>query len=166
MEKDNGIILNNQDADVVTRFIHWVYTKKIVKEGEAIKEVPWALIVDVYIFGEAKGIPGLQNACIDMAILKEESSKIVPGPAVVARLWQRSYSKSPLRWLLLHLFARNSDLAVLIPANKPYPPDFLQGLVLMLYQMKEDGTAEKDVDLWKDRSRYYMRGETNPIFLG
>ena len=117
------------------------------------------------MFGERKGIPRLQNSCVDAIVRKRVEGGLFPSQADVNTLWRVSGQLSRLRRLLLDMFSADCNLKNALATNKAYQPEFLQGLVQTLYVMKEKQTIYHKVDFWKKRQNYYVDDNDNPIVV-
>ena len=149
------IHLPDEDPAIFRRFNLWVYTQKLCNGTETPKELPWSV---------KRGVPKLQNACIDVIIRKAKSDVLFPNQEILNPLWKTKGKLSPLRWLLLELFAAKCDLKAALARNGGYHHKFLHDLVIMLYEMKE-GDLEEDPDFWKMRHKYYVSTPENPVAL-
>lgn len=157
--------MKEEDPEVFRRFKNWLYSDKLISESETYKNLPWEVIIEVYSFAERKGIPRLQNKRVDTVIKKREDGGLFPGQADVNTLWKRTGNFLRFRQLLLDLFATECDLRNATTQNGPYHPQFLQGLVRVLYEMKETRTIYIQVDFWQKRQKYYVDDNQNPIVL-
>ena len=159
------IELHNGDPQIFLRFHIWLYSEKITSESESCKDIPWRIIINVYAFAERNGIPRLQNTCIDTAIRKITEGGLFPNQVDVNALWKCKGDVFRLRRLLLDLFASECNLGQAIANNGSLHSQFLGGLVQVLYDMKVEGTTNKEVDFWRKRHDYYVNGTDNPIVV-
>lgn len=157
--------LKEEDPQIFGRFHTWLYSEKITSGPESYKDLPWRVIINVYAFAERTGIPRLQNTCIDTAIRRRVDGGLFPGQVDVNALWKCPGNVFRLRRLLLDLFATECDLGNAIANNRSYHPQFLQGLVQVLHDMKVKKTIYKEVDFWKKRHHYYVTDNDNPMFI-
>ena len=86
-----------------------------------------------------------------------------PGPGIIKHLWTETCHKSSMRRLILEIFARNYNLEAIMRTNQPFLPAFLEALVLTFFEIKEGGTMDNDFDFWKERGKFFVFGENNPI---
>ena len=156
-----AIDMADEDAAVFQHFNEWVYTQKLFPETES---VPWSTVFDVYTFAERRGVPKLQNACIDVVIRKADDGGLFPCQNILNPLWKTTGKVSQLRLLLLELYAAKCDLKTSLVRNGGYHHRFLHDLVIILYEMKE-GDLEQDPDFWKRRRKYYVSTPENPVAL-
>lgn len=159
------IELEDEDPEIFARFHTWLYSEKLALESESCKDIPWRIIMNVYAFGERTGMPRLQNTCIDNAIMKRKEGGLFPNQVDVNTLWRCTGGVFLLRRLLLDLFASECDLGDALAHNGSLHPQFLHGLVQVLYDMKVKKTIYKDVDFWKKRRSYYVINQENPIVV-
>lgn len=157
--------MKEEDPDVFHRFIVWLYSEKVISELETYKNLNWEAIIAVYAFAERKGIPRLLNTCVDAVIKKRRDGGLFPGQTDVNTLWECTGNVFRLQRLLLDLFATGCNLTDAIARNGSYHPRFLQGLVLILYEMKAKRTMYERVDFWQKRRNYYVDDSENPILL-
>ena len=67
-EASEGIVsLDDEDPEVFSLFMMWLYTGKLTSEGD---NTPLALgpALQLYLFAEKRIVPGLQNIVIDRLI--------------------------------------------------------------------------------------------------
>jgi len=159
------IWLRNEDPAIFVRFKDWLYTSRIMTESEKFKDLSWTLLIDLYTFAERRGIPNLQNSCINAIVGKRKSGGSIPGQDIITPLWRNDGQVWPLRRLILHIFAANCNLKTALAQNSAYPQRFLHDLVIVLYERKMEGDKEEEADLWKERTKYYVHKNDNPIAL-
>ena len=101
-----GIALTNEDPKIFKRFNDWLYTHRLCTGDEKAIDLPWSLIVDTYVFAENRGIPRLQNTCIDAVIKKMKNGGLFPSQEIINPIWTTTNGNIyPLWLLLLHQFA-------------------------------------------------------------
>ncbi|CAD6592959.1 MAG: hypothetical protein ASARMPREDX12_006620 [Alectoria sarmentosa] len=135
------------------------------RESETNKNLARSSIINLYIFAERKGIALMMNTCVDTVIRKRKEGGLFPGQADVNTLWKSPGKVFMLRRLLLHIFARECNINQAIAANGSYHPKFLQGLVQILYDMKDKKATYARVDFWGKRQQYYVEDAANPLLL-
>ena len=158
-------IIKEEDPEVFRRFYMWLYSSKIISESETNKNLARSSIINLYIFAERKGIALMMNTCVDTVIRKRKEGGLFPGQADVNTLWKSPGKVFMLRRLLLHIFARECNINQAIAANGSYHPKFLQGLVQILYDMKDKKATYARVDFWGKRQQYYVEDAANPLLL-
>lgn len=130
--------LPEDDASVFEHFQLWVYSDQVLEKGETVKTVSWSILIELYIFGEIRGIPDLQNAVIHMIIDKHDIEGYIP-IACIPRMYQYLPENSPLKRLLVDWAAQLGALDMWFPdENKPYfHSEFLMELAVALYHIKK-----------------------------
>ncbi len=88
--------LPSEDPGTFESFQLWAYTGSILEEGENAAGISWEILVSLYIFGNAHGISGLQNAVIDLIIDKHDVDKKTP-IVEIRKIWGQTSEASPLR---------------------------------------------------------------------
>ena len=159
-----AIIIAEEDPAIFRRFNDWIYTQKLCTEAETPKDLLWTTIFDIYTFAERRGIPKLQNACINVIIRKVKNGGPFPSQEILNPLWKTTGKVSQLRLLLLELYAVKCDLKSALVRNGGFHHRFLHDLVIILYEMKE-GDLEQEPDFWKRRHKYYVSTPDNPVAL-
>lgn len=159
------VVLKDEDPDIFRRFNTWLYSEKIISESETYKNLPWGVVIEVYSFAERIGIRRLQNNCVDAVIRKRRDGGLFRAQGDVNTLWKRPGNLFRLRRLLLDLFATGCNLTSAMANNGSYHPQFLQGLVQTMFEMKAQGRIYDQVDFWKKRRIYYVDDNENPILL-
>ena len=159
------IIIKDENPEIFRRFRDLLYSGKVISGSETYKALAWSDLIAMYMFGDRKGIPRLQNSCVDAVIRKRDEGGLFPGHADVNTLWRASGQGSSLRRLLLDMFAAECNLKNALATNTVYHPGFLQGLVETLYNMKEKRTIYDEVNFWTTRRDYYVADNDNPIVV-
>ena len=159
------VVIKDEDPKDFRRLKDWLYSRRLISGSETYKALAWTELIAMYTFGDRKGIPRLQNSCVDAIIRKRNEGGLFPGQADVNTLWRSPGQISGLKWLLLDMFAAECNLKNALATNRGYHPGFLQGLVQTLYDMKERQTIYDQVDFWKKRKNYYVDDNDNPIVV-
>ena len=148
--------LPEDDSTLFRHFQLWVYTKHILEDGEALSTVKYKLLIDLHIFGDKYGIPGLQDAAIDVLIDEVIATKWYP-TSLFDHVYQNTASDSPLRGLCVDWTLWRLDHAVIFAGNKRdrFPKDFLVDLALA-YQGLTQLTKEK-IDFASKRTDYHVK---------
>lgn len=69
-----------EDDETFGYFQFWIYSKAIKMTTEKECDIEWKQLVDLFIFGEAQGIPALMNAAIDGVIEQQRFAMDTVGP--------------------------------------------------------------------------------------
>lgn len=76
--EEQRIDMPEEDVEVFKYFQLWAYTDCILTESETEKDISSLLMIKLYIFAEARCMPRLQKAVIDLLLDKTIASKKVP----------------------------------------------------------------------------------------
>ena len=116
------------------------------------------------MFADKKGIPILQNTCVNTVMKKVEEGGLFPQHYEINSLWECSGRVFQMQRLLVDLFATKCDLGRATTANT-YHPKFLEELIRALYEMKIKQTLDMRLDFWAKRRSYYADNVDHPILL-
>lgn len=160
--------LPEEDPVMFSHFQLWLYSGNILESHETAKDISWKVLTDLYFFGEARGIPSLQNEAIDVCIYKSTASNVIP-TLQINRVYENTPENSPLRRLLVDWMTFD---AILIDPKwfkddrkDQYPKQFLFDLAVSLYQ-KGVGAKSKITDFKAVRSNYHIPDRTMSIEQG
>lgn len=163
--KDQVLELLEDDPVVFSHFELWLYTGKILELHESVKNIAWRVLTKIYLFGDARGIPELQNATIDLYIDKNYAAKEIP-TYEINLIYENTLENSPLRRLLVDFMSFNTVLTdpgwFSENVNSRYPKQFLLDLVVSLYE-KGAGTKTKITDFRLVRSDYHVHDNYNRV---
>lgn len=143
--KNRVLELPDDNAVAFKRFQLWVYTKKILEEGEREDAIKRKTLAKLYFFGEVRGIPDLQNAAIDVLMDKVRGTNTVP-PGYLRLIYENTPDGSPLRRLYVDLMASSARCEPKVFEFKKWfddiphedlPHAFLIDLVIALVTQKE-----------------------------
>ena len=150
-----AIEMPEDDPEVFCYFQYWAYTGVIEHKPRGHFETPWHTVFGVYIFGEARCIPRLQNSAIDVLISKHEVSPRAPIDHY-RHVYENTSDKSPVRKFLAEWAAYRGVLSKdWFHDRTIYPIDFTIDLSLALYERINEDTP-LGLDFWELRSRYYV----------
>lgn len=95
--KEQRIEMLEEDVAMFQSFQIWLYSDNILTTNTREN---WKILFDLHIFGDARGIPHLQNAAVDALINKEHRLKWIPAYQF-KYVYEDTSEKSPLRRLLV-----------------------------------------------------------------
>ena len=145
----------DEDIEMFNYFQIWLYTKKTPLTDKAEKEINSDIVVDLYIFGEARNIPDLQNAAIDAFITQVLGSRQFP-TGLIRYVYGNIAEKSPLRRLFVDIclcYCNTGDFGEEFNGN--HSRRLLFGSALAHCEVAE-GIRSKTQDFTADRSLYYV----------
>jgi len=157
--KSQVLELPEDDEEVFERFVLWLYTNKLLEENQTMEDVSWEILLGLYIFGEARGISGLQNEVIDTFIDKQEVADLIPTNRA-PRIYENTPTDSPLRRLLVDWTAYQ---AILSPSEWDFeeeddlcPKQFLYDVIFVLYDLRNENRPA-EMDFTASRSDYHVK---------
>ena len=149
------------------RFQLWLYTGKIVEApGHLDFPIHSRILANLYIFGEARGMPELQNAVTDEVIDQYEQSALIP-TGEIRHIYENTSEKSPIRRLCVDMMIQLSDElsdpsssagADLLRSNH-WPKEFLADLIIALCGIVAAHGPGKDFS--EDRQQYHVSTSDN-----
>ena len=153
--QNQAIEMPEDDAEVFCYFQYWAYTGAIEQKPRNRLEIPWRILAGVYIFAEARCIPALQNAAIDVLISKHQAFPRAPIEEY-GYIYENTAEKSPVRKFLAEWAAHRGCLSKdWFHDRTLYPIDFTIDLCLALYD-RIQSRPNSAVDFWEVRSRYHV----------
>ena len=137
------IELEETDHHVLGRFRLWVYQRKLLDEGENLRDdktLPFYLLFGLYVFGDIRGIPALQYFVIDTTIAKMKATNSYPLGQSVQWAYDNLPPQSPLIRLLFDIYCRLDDPIQAFGTHEhrdSYSKDFLWDF-LIAYMREKD----------------------------
>lgn len=159
--EDQVLELPDDDPIAFPHFQLWLYTGNILESHECAKDIDWHVLISLHLFGDVRGIPGLQNEAIDVCIDKLEASNKIPCYQF-RRIYENTLDGSPLRKLMVDVYTFNvtltNDLWFDEWVKALYPQQFLIDLAKSLYEERA-GTKTKIIDFGAVRSNYHVHDD-------
>lgn len=159
--------LAEEDPVMFQRFQLWTYTNKILEDGETDEDLLSMVWGNLWIFGEAHGIPELQNRAID-GLINSYLSENKIHVEIITHVYDNTLENSPLRRLFVDWTAflgnmsRTKDSGWFTGPKRPnYPNDFWIDLVFVLHEQKT-GVTPRRKDFNTTRSDYYVKTSDPP----
>ena len=150
--------LPEDDPTLFRHFQLWVYTKRILEDGEALDTVKYKLLINLHIFGDKYWIPDLQDAAIDVLIdIAIATTKYPTG--LFDHVYRNTASNSRLRELCVDWTLWRLDHTVIFAGSERdrFPKEFLVDLALAHYRLTESSEEPRDVDFASKRSDYHVK---------
>jgi hypothetical protein len=94
----------NEDPTLFEYFQIWLYSKEILTNDKVQGDIPWRVLVDLFVFGDARGIPHLQKAAVD-AIIKKQWDLNRISTRSIKYIYEETPEHSPLRRLFVESMA-------------------------------------------------------------
>ena len=96
------IILEAAEPPTFDRFLAYIYSRSILKDGESYGSIAWTLLISLYLAADYLVVPKLENQVIDALTTKIDASKTGLIPSNLLHTIYNSTSTagvSPLRRL-------------------------------------------------------------------
>ena len=160
--EDQVLELPDDDPVAFPHFQLWLYTGDILESHESPKDIGWHVLVSLYLFGDVRGIPRLQNKAVDLFIDKYVAMKQIPG-GQINRIYENTLDSSPLRKLMVDVFTfkvilTDDDNGLNEQQKAMYPQLFLIDLAKSLYEERA-GTKSKITSFRAVRSNYHIHDD-------
>ena len=160
--QEQTIEMPDEDAEVFEYFQLWAYTDCVVTETETEKDVTPMLLIKLYVFAEARCIPRLQNAALDVLIVRM-TTKIPVGH--LKFVYANTAENSSLRRLFVDQMASTRvlhDGVFVGELNRScYPVEFLFDL-LIAQSKKLGGVRLNGAYFLQNRFDYHAKVLTSP----
>ncbi|MCJ1469512.1 hypothetical protein MMC07_008145 [Pseudocyphellaria aurata] len=160
---EGEVVLADEDPSLFARFNEWLYTGVFLLNNEIGQDIPFEILVDLYVFAEKRGVIRLQNAVIDCMIKKRSI------PTDIRYAWNNTPDSSPLHKLLVDLFVRRVKFAETMDDAKKrkrldcvLDKDILIAYVMAFHRMKADGSILKGYSFWESRCLYHVHNDRIP----
>ncbi|KAL9631775.1 MAG: hypothetical protein Q9164_005706, partial [Protoblastenia rupestris] len=158
---DQSIDLLEDDPDTFERSQLWLYSRELRDASETTKDVKWTVLVRVFLFGEARGIPELQNAAIDLFLDKYVIQNEIP-TTLLNMIYGSTRDDSPLRRLMVDTMAHRADLSqqgsrgwFAEGRRARFPSSFMFDIAIELHKVLV-GRRQIITDFEKVRSVYHV----------
>ena len=149
-------------VEVFGHFLPWLYSGNVRAEGngsDGCNDDGLFLMIDLYLFGEMRGIPELQNKAIDELIRENNSTERVP-TGLLNRIYDGTPVGSPLRRLMVDVTAQDGELTqngwFAAIKEDEYPKEFLVDLVCAMYTLHNDGGCGSSIDFLSCMYAYHV----------
>ena len=149
--------LPEDDPSVFEHFLLWLYNGDIFDENDDLESIPWGMLIDLYLFGEARGIPCLQNDTIDKFIDKGNHVGNVPTHCL-HKVYNHTMVEAPLRRLIVDRCAYHGflDHAEWFLHKSNYPQEFLIDLIKAQYGIHKSKSKPSTINFQESRSNYHV----------
>ena len=167
-----GVVhLPEDDVEVFQAFYYWLYTRKLfdLHAGRAYvsktdtTNIGWMLICKIFVFGDARGIPGLKNAAVDLIIAKFIQTWAFP-IEIVRFVFDNTQESSPLRKLLVDMALESGDLDRIRQYRGYFTKDFLVDMVVTM-QKSNRAASVTSKEQWAARSPCIYHDHTKVLLF-
>jgi hypothetical protein len=124
------VTLAAEDPKVFQAFFNWIMIGRLFGQLDSEGEIPLShrLICRIYVFGDARGVPELCNAAVDLCFQKCIQGWDYPVHSL-SYVYDNTVEDSKLRKFLVRYGMENFDFETLRDDEHCYPKDFLIDLV-------------------------------------
>lgn len=146
--------LSDDSPEIFQVFFHWLYSRKLYHELTTEGQIPLSFktILDIYIFGDARIVPELSNAAMNLFAQKLIRESCYPVDCVI-EAYQNTRSGSGMRKFLAHIAATCFSWSLDNDCLSALPKDFLVDILLLLQKHEcvigqkftLHGTIEEDI---------------------
>ena len=161
---EQKITLPEESPEVFRRFLLWAHSGSLLGHQEHVTDLSPEILIRLYIFGDAHGVPDLQNAAVDSLGMWSNYKKLSPVSILHLAFRDTRRGCTLQRFLVDWAASRGSLREDWFVEEKLvlYPTVYLAELVMVLYDVKE-GTASpiKDNEWAKPGCRYHIHPEAN-----
>lgn len=165
-----GVVhLPEDDVEVFQAFYYWLYTRKLfdLHAGRAYASktdttnIEWMLICKIFVFGDARGIPGLKNAAVDLTVAKFVQMWAFP-IETVRFVFDNTQESSPLRKLLVDMALESGDLDQMRQYRGYFTKDFLVDMVVTTQKSNRVASVTSK-EQWAARNLCIYHDHTNGL---
>lgn len=149
--------LPEDDPSAVEHFLLWLYNGDIFDEDENPESISWELLVKIYLFGQARGIPRLQNDAIDKFIDKERRLAVLETKPL-RMVYDHTAAGSPMRRLYVDLAAYGGlfEDGLWFDDKSEYPKEYLIDLIKAQHGIHKSKNKPPEIDFQQSRSNYHV----------
>jgi len=163
--REGAVTLDDEDPETFKRFYAWLYTGKLLYDGETVEEVAHGELFHLYIFAEKRLAPRFQDAWMDAVISKDRNYANLPVSEDVQEVWDNVCGSSPMRKYLVDLYVRTGDLLDVLSEDKKIvlSKELLASIIRALYPyatLRIDQTGFR-VDFWELRCQYHTHEDSS-----
>ena len=159
--ENQKIELAEDDPKVFERIQLWLYQDTLVEPEE--HPLYFNILIDLYLFANARGMPQLQNAALDAFIDRNKVMNALPDGSI-HRIYENTTQASCLRKLYVDITIRNKAITreswdYAEDKENRFPKQYLLDLIIRL---NDDRNDRKPTDFRKIRCDYHIHGKDEP----
>ncbi|MCJ1403139.1 hypothetical protein MMC11_006362 [Xylographa trunciseda] len=138
------IHLDEEDPKIFDIFINWLYVRKIVPDDASVTDMSWQTKAELYIFADRRGCSALKSDTIDLMIehaLDNGNSMppyALPSNPVVCHIWENTPASSPLRRLMVDVYAYLVVLTDAETSPGSLPHSFLRDVLAKYFELTSE----------------------------
>lgn len=131
------LLLPEDDAYTFGLFYHWLYTETLYGHTNmAVVPLPLHDIINVWVYADFRGIPGLCNTALDLMYQKMCQVKVA-WPGLIDIVYADTMEGSSIRMLYVDMYIVSTTVETEKPGAGFFPNQFLLDVI---YRMSTEGT--------------------------
>ena len=161
---EQKITMPEESPEVFRRFLLWAHSGSLLGHQEQVTDMSPELLARLYIFGDAHGIPHLQNSAIDSLVAWTSSERRTP-VEISHLVYQKTTKDCALQRYLVERIANKGVIKKEWFEGEniqQYPAEFLADLVVALFAMKGTTSPVMKHSEWDEIGcRYHIHPPDN-----
>ena len=152
-DSNNKINLLDDNPEVFAAFFNWLYGGKLYFNLDADGSIPLtaALVCEIYVFGDARGIPDLCNVAMDT--LFQVCTQWYGFPKdMLTYVWDNTMEGAPMRKFLVDFAVENYNWIGIKTDKECFPAHFLLEVIAACRHARvSPGNRFPREEAWKER---------------
>ncbi|EMD00006.1 hypothetical protein BAUCODRAFT_64321 [Baudoinia panamericana UAMH 10762] len=156
---EQTVRLPEEKPDIFEWFLQWLYTGSLTTPHNGAYGSPkYFLLIDLYALSDRLLTTTLSNDILSTIARLSETTNSVPTPSDTFILYDSIRDTSPLRTLILDLFAYKKTDKLLETHKDDWHPRFLRELVVKLKRPGPEAIERHSLEAWRPRSWSSTKG--------
>lgn len=158
-EAREGILrLGVEEVSTFEKFVYWTYSRRFCNPTATdTKDIEWRDIVKLYIFGDRRNIPLLQNEAVNL--LRKKIAQLWQLPAFeVDYIYSNTTSGSPLRKFVIEVIGKARNISFDKQTYVGWSSEPLIDLLALVWDPKKASWSKEDVAAL-DMCQYHVHEE-------
>ncbi|KXL49817.1 hypothetical protein M433DRAFT_33795, partial [Acidomyces richmondensis BFW] len=152
---NQAVTLPEEKPEIFEWFLQWLYTGSLTiphANGNHQGSPKYFLLIDLYALSDRLLTTPLSNQILTTIARLSEATNSVPTPSDTWILYDNIRENSPLRTLILDLFAYKKTDKLLETHKDEWHPKFLRELVVKLKRPGPEAIERHRLEAWRPRS--------------
>ena len=166
--KDGVVHLEDEEIELFTCFHEWLYTKRFIPVVIPVDcgslQSRWLTLLKLYVFGDRRDIPRLQNDVINEMILMSNEHGAFNPVLGLSEAWKSTADSSLFHQFLVQFFVRTVSFKSRFGDNSEnrtlVPPDFMLEVSITFEDMVLHGPQDFRTggakSFWRERCKYHV----------
>lgn len=156
-EAKQGLVhLADEDPKIFKKVYEWLYTRNLADTLEGEMKLNFAVLLDLYLFGEKRMVPTLQNDTIDVIIRKCTEENYSP-VSMIETVYEELSASSPLRKLIVDIAIHRDTAESFASKKKFYTEEFVVEVATEMLRIRT--LSHKTWDYFLPYSKYHVPEE-------